>query len=268
MCGIAGIRRYGDTPIPGIWVHNLMIHLQNRGSDACGIAIQQADGGIVIHKAPMEPWEMAADETFREWLDAQLAENAQTVLIHTRYATEGSCAKNENNHPMWDGRVAVIHNGGIFNHDTLFRSEQMERTCETDSDVIRALVAKYGMTHRGVRELSRMNGSCAAACISTDRPGELLLLKSGSPMQIGTNREFLVFASTREALQKGTREVENAHGVDTWTRSQQFGYTGIPEDSAWLFTPQGKAWHQEFKACSHYTPPSYRACWDADRKKG
>jgi glutamine phosphoribosylpyrophosphate amidotransferase len=42
LCGICGIHRFGDAPIDPIMVDLLILHNQNRGLEAAGIALQQA----------------------------------------------------------------------------------------------------------------------------------------------------------------------------------------------------------------------------------
>lgn len=92
---------------------------------------------------------LAADKYFeKHWETIKpslLKENF--VVAHNRLGTGGEAKNNENNHPFAAnsrlGKVIVVHNGVLSNHEELRKTEKLRYTGETDSLVIPHLIAKY-----------------------------------------------------------------------------------------------------------------------------
>src|SRR5882762_8324531 len=128
MCGIAGIKRMGTDPITPEEIKILLCSLEHRGSHATGIAIE-TNGEIAVLKKDVPAWSFTASEACATFLRDFLHDDTNTVLLHTRAATKGAPYKNDNNHPIFRDNVAIVHNGGIRNDDTLFK-DMSERNCE------------------------------------------------------------------------------------------------------------------------------------------
>lgn len=153
MCGIAGFSlRKGSKVNSRALAHHLLTAIEARGSHASGFAfITPDDLGVYKDAKPGSQLPMY-----------QLPRRARNVILHTRYATQGSPKVNENNHPVIspDGTIALTHNGVISN-DYKFRmhragnvtniEDRFENLPQVDSAVIPALIQKYGA--RGVEKL-------------------------------------------------------------------------------------------------------------------
>jgi predicted glutamine amidotransferase len=266
MCGIGGIRRFGDTPITQDQVTALLLALESRGNDATGVAVQAADGAISVHKAPTPAWTFTAEKVFDTFCEQKLPD-AICVLVHTRYATQGDPKENNNNHPMFSGRCAVVHNGCISNDDVLFKSMKLERKAETDSDIIRAIVDDTGLTRKAFRELDRMSGSCAAAIVSQDEPGKLMLLRSGSPLVLASSQDQLFWASTKEALHSASRLWQQRFGIWMKANVADLMFKTVGADTGMLFDDEGLTWHEQFRSCIHYVAPTYAGLYDVSRRR-
>jgi len=199
MCGLAGIKRMGIDPITPEEIKILLCSLEHRGSHATGIAIEN-NGEIAVLKKDVPAWSFTASEACAAFLRDFLHEDTNTVLLHTRAATKGVPYKNDNNHPIFRDNVAIVHNGGIRNDDTLFKDMSLERNCETDSDIIRGILDSNGLTHKGVRELNKMQGSAAIAAVKTGEPGSLFLARSGNPIILGSTETKFYWASELSAI--------------------------------------------------------------------
>lgn len=247
----------------------LLLGIEHRGNHATGMALMNADGAVHVHKAPDPAWKFVASKATEQFLEEFLNPETKTVLLHTRFATIGNPEVNENNHPMYKDRVAVVHNGGISNQIGIFSSENLTRNCETDSDVIRAILDRDGLTPEGVTSLNKLSGSAAIAAISADEPDKLLLARSGSPIKYCIGDTKLWWASEIKPLTDAVRPWVEKWGI--WARIMREGvaFQSMPDNTAYLFGENGLERRQEFKACAFYRAPTYRTNESyAVKKKG
>ncbi|HEY9105851.1 MAG TPA: glutamine--fructose-6-phosphate transaminase (isomerizing), partial [Roseateles sp.] len=192
MCGIVGA--VSQRNIVPILVEGLK-RLEYRGYDSCGVAVHQ-DGGL-----------RRARSTSRV---AELQHQAQhdgiaagTGIAHTRWATHGAPAVH-NAHPHFSvgpkaeagvgqsvGRVALVHNGIIENHDEL-RAELKARgyvfSSQTDTEVIAHLIDHLysGDLLDAVQQaLPRLKGAYAVAVFCRDEPHRVVAAREGSPLVLG-----------------------------------------------------------------------------------
>lgn len=244
----------------------LACSLEHRGNDATGIAVAFRDGHIEVLKDHEPAWRFLSQQKTRDWLTAQLAEDsAQCVLVHTRKMTKGSQWNNKNNHPMWAGKSAVVHNGMISNDDRLFKELELERSAETDSDIIRALIDRYDLGRDLLgREgkLSKLCGSVAAAVVHSDHPGKLLLLRSNNPLFVASNGEHLAWASTKKSCYLVLRRWINRHGIDMAVNDDKLAFVSMPNNTGWLLADKDGVckleWHEHFEASSWQRQVNYQ----------
>src|SRR3712207_5412001 len=130
MCGIFGY--VGDRVELGGAVLRALRRLEYRGYDSWGIAVG-VNGHIDVEKR------------VGKIADATVALPPSDIGFgHTRWATHGGVTE-PNAHPHLDcsGRLAVIHNGIVENHNAL-RNELRDRghafRSETDSEVVAHLL--------------------------------------------------------------------------------------------------------------------------------
>lgn len=265
MCGIAGVRRFGDTPITREELILLLGSLEHRGNDASGIAIANSGGTeIVIHKMPVPAWSFAKDPATKGFLDEHLRSDTEIVLLHTRAATCGTPEDNENNHPMFAGKTAVVHNGGIRNADSLFKSEKLHASCATDSDYIRAVFDETGFEPRAARMLSKAYGSGSIAAVNPEYPGVLALGRSGNPVMVAEANDKLYFASEMQSIHKAIRPwIRGRSGL--WLRSKPpaMSYHTLADDSLYYIPAAGISGdeqipHHEMKISFSFQAPVYR----------
>ena len=204
MCGIVGA--VSSRNIVPILVEGLK-RLEYRGYDSCGVAVHQ--GGQLRR----------ARSTARvAELDAQVAVeklDAGTGIAHTRWATHGAPAV-ANAHPHFSpgsnaaadatGRIALVHNGIIENHDEL-RAELQAKgfvfTSQTDTEVIAHLVAHLyqGDLFEAVQQaIPRLRGAYAIAVFCRDEPHRVVGAREGSPLVLGVGESETFLASDAMAL--------------------------------------------------------------------
>ena len=193
MCGIVGA--VSTRNIVPILIEGLK-RLEYRGYDSCGVAVHQ--GGELRR----------ARSTSRV---VELEQNVQadgieatTGIAHTRWATHGAPAVH-NAHPHFSsgpgakeatsGRIALVHNGIIENHDEL-RAELRQRgytfSSQTDSEVIAHLVhSQYDgdLMEAVQRALPRLRGAYAIAVFCRDEPLRVVGARHGSPLVLGVGEQ-------------------------------------------------------------------------------
>lgn len=236
----------------------MLIANQNRGNHATGLALQQADGSIDVCKKDVPAWNFVASDGFKKFIEEKLQPDTLCFIGHTRQATQGLPKHNENNHPMWSGKTAVVHNGMISNDDYLFRELKMDRKAETDSDVIRAVLDQQGFTPKAVGTLGRLSGSAAFAAVSTEYPGKLMLGRSGNPIVLCLTDDQLLWSSERDPIHKALRPYEKRFGFIVRKTKVDAGFIPMGNDSAYLIGNAPKngghgwaadwlEWHYELK---------------------
>lgn len=204
MCGIVGY--IGQRPAADILLHGLE-SLSYRGYDSAGIAVREENGTVAVRKSSGKL------ERLKQLLKMQPVTGCEGIG-HTRWATHGE-PSDVNAHPHTDesGRIAVVHNGIIENHDLLrSRLEAAGAVLkgQTDTEVIACLLGRMygGSMLNTLLELQKLlQGSYAIAVMCGQEPGRLFCVKSGSPL-VAAHREGESFlASDIPALLFHSRDV-------------------------------------------------------------
>jgi asparagine synthetase B (glutamine-hydrolysing) len=247
MCGIAGVIRYSKEPITEETVGILLVGNEHRGNDASGIIIQQNDGTLDIYKKDLPGWRIVSTKEYEEFVAQKLRADSSAVIVHTRGASKGNPRDNNNNHPMFAGAGAIVHNGVIKNDDTMFSAERLIRKAATDSDIIRAIVDREGITEKTIKMLGRLAGSGAIAAVHPEYPGLVLLGRSGNPLNLACTADFLMFSSEKDTLHKASRPWFNRFGIWFQDNKPQVGFSVMADDTAWILGPKGLQFHGPMK---------------------
>lgn len=257
MCGISGIYRMGETPISEDAIRILLCSLEHRGNDATGIGLM-TNGKIDVFKSDKPAWQFIGTKEYKDFILEHLKPETLTAILHTRFATKDYTPRdNENNHPMMDNQTAIVHNGGVDNHEAMFTKLGTERLAKTDSDVIRAYVSKFGITPKCIREMVDMRGSIAAACINVNYPDKLMLLHSGSPLIVAKVGDQLFWASEKEAIHKASRPWYEWKKFWLQKQKPELEFCAVAEDTGLIIGPDGLEFHDKFHTCWGYVKPDY-----------
>ncbi|MFT7775548.1 glutamine--fructose-6-phosphate transaminase (isomerizing) [Roseateles sp.] len=211
MCGIVGA--VSQRNIVPILVEGLK-RLEYRGYDSCGVAVHQ-DGGLRRARSTSRVAELQSQAD-------QDGISAGTGIAHTRWATHGAPAVH-NAHPHFSagpnagadsiGRIALVHNGIIENHDEL-RAELKARgyvfASQTDTEVIAHLIDHLydGDLLDAVQQaLPRLKGAYAVAVFCRDEPHRVVAAREGSPLVLGVGEGENFVASDAMALAGVTDQI-------------------------------------------------------------
>ncbi len=259
ICGIGGIIRFGGKSITEEQISLMLTGNEARGNDATGIALSQESGKVIVYKSDIPAWQFARHKDYYAFIEQHLKPDTWGALLHTRAATQGNPRDNNNNHPLFAGGAAIIHNGVLQNDTQLFQSQKFERKAETDSDILRAFVDKYGVTDKCIKEMNRIVGSAAGAAFDPRYPQKLLLFRSGSPMVLGSTEDFFMFASEKGTLYRAMRPYVKRWNMWFQRDRMDLAFSPMADNTAWIVGAKGQESHKEFKTlCGKYVDPYRR----------
>jgi glutamine---fructose-6-phosphate transaminase (isomerizing) len=213
MCGIVGA--VSQRNIVPILLQGLQ-RLEYRGYDSCGVAVHQG-GQLRRSRSTSRVAE----------LDAMVLQDGIEGLVgiaHTRWATHGAPAVH-NAHPHFShgtgadaksakaGRIALVHNGIIENHDELraeLKARGYEFTSQTDTEVIAHLIDSLyqGDLFDAVQSaLPQLRGAYAIAVFCQEEPLRVVGAREGSPLVLGVGKGENFLASDAMALAGVTDQI-------------------------------------------------------------
>ena len=173
MCGIVGA--IARRNVPDILLAGLQ-RLEYRGYDSAGVAVNSSERNqIQRRRAKGKVSELLEDIQVNPV-------SGNCGIAHTRWATHGKPSET-NAHPhISNGRICLVHNGIIENHQEL-REELIKNgydfSSETDSEVIVHLVDEFYSDQRSLLEavkmaLSRLKGAYAIGVIAQNEPDKII----------------------------------------------------------------------------------------------
>jgi glutamine---fructose-6-phosphate transaminase (isomerizing) len=204
MCGIVGSVSTRD--IVPVLVQGLQ-RLEYRGYDSCGVAVH-TDG---LKRA-------RSTARVAELMDQVKADGLTglTGIAHTRWATHGAPAVH-NAHPHFShgpgadplsrqGRVALVHNGIIENHEELrdaLKAKGYVFLSQTDTEVIAHLIDSLydGDIFKALQAaLAQLHGAYAIACFHKDEPQRVAGARQGSPLILGVGKDGMEHFLASDAM--------------------------------------------------------------------
>lgn len=249
MCAIFGVLDYKGklTAAQRLqMVKALSIAAEARGTDATGIAFFQRDK-LCIQKAAKPAHKMKY----------RIPAEARYIMGHTRMTTQGSAAKNQNNHPFAgkaEGKAfALAHNGVLTNDRILRHSNKLPKTSiETDSYVAVQLIEQQNeVSPDSLRRMAEaVEGSFTFTVL--DQDNNLYFVKGSNPLTIYEYADLGVYlyASTTEILENAIEALDMGRILHKSQYPLQGDIIRIDR--------QGKANYNYFKTADPYVESFYR----------
>lgn len=244
MCGIFGILAGpGAALAPAdarALAKMLLLHSQQRGRDASGIAALNAGQGISIVKQATSPDRLLRLPAYTRLIDAATSQPPVCLIGHARMATSGSWQDERNNQPLLRDGIALIHNGVIANPEELWQRhpDPASREAEVDTEALLALLAHDraagraasesaggGLAAASRRVFGQLEGSASIAAICLPERQLLLASNTGSLFVLrGTG--CVIFASERHFLDT-VRSDQRFSALDLKLPQQVTPFTGL-----------------------------------------
>jgi predicted glutamine amidotransferase len=209
MCGIAGIMMYpknrsaNELEFIKELASELAIENQARGTHATGIATFGENGYDVL-KHNIRADELTQYDAWIDFLDKNITNETYSILVHTRMATQGSPSNNDNNHPIVTATNIGVHNGMIYNDDSLFHKEGLSRQAEVDSEAIFRLIDKELGNDRGNTKnvAEKLSGVYAVAFVKKEERNILNYFRNSNPTTFAyiPSLNIVVFASLEKFI--------------------------------------------------------------------
>ncbi|HEU4480464.1 MAG TPA: glutamine--fructose-6-phosphate transaminase (isomerizing) [Actinomycetota bacterium] len=211
MCGIVGYVGSGNA-LPVLL--DGMEALEYRGYDSAGISVIDDDAIGIERRA-------GRLQNLRDALDGRGSDGrgiqGSIGIGHTRWATHGA-PTDENAHPHSDctGRVALVHNGIIENHDVLrskLEGEGHVFGSETDTEVAAHLIesiladGRTSLLGAVTEAVGILEGAFALVCVSLDDPDVIVTARQEPPIIVGAANGVGLVGSDIPALLAHTRDV-------------------------------------------------------------
>lgn len=245
MCGIAGFCINAEEHIDArALAKSLLKGIEARGKDATGAAWYNAKRNQVQYIKNSKPATQFCEK--EAW---QIPSGVKNVILHTRWATQGTPKHNTNNHPIVIGNFVGVHNGHISNDAEILKFARdhygHRRIGEVDSEAAFAL-AKYAEDPLEAFA-EAMDGRAALAWIDGNRPRELNVTRvTGSPLVAAqTPGGSFIFASTEPILRKAMKDV--GLKVEWLVDMSEYEYMKVKNGAVIEYTDYAPAWVKEMK---------------------
>ncbi|MEK7464338.1 MAG: glutamine--fructose-6-phosphate transaminase (isomerizing) [Patescibacteria group bacterium] len=184
MCGIVGY--VGNKRAMPVLMGGLKA-LEYRGYDSAGVVLPTNDGLMVIKIA-------GKVNELERLVNVHAELDSFSGIGHTRWATHGKPTE-VNAHPHVDcsGKIALVHNGIIENHEALRESligKGHYFKSETDTEVIPHLIEQFlsegdNFLHAFTKTAKTIRGAFALSAMYADDPRTIYATRLSSPLVIG-----------------------------------------------------------------------------------
>lgn len=190
MCGIFGI--ISTAPVLKHDLNVLVNHAQQRGKDSSGLLFYDSQK----YRASR------ADYPILRLLHEVKPYSSSTVMGHSRLITNGL----GDNQPVIRGGIALIHNGIVVNEEEVWKSLDLKRQLQIDSEAIIGVALERLSAGERVENLSReildtCKGTISAALIVPEL-GKICLFSNNGSLYVGKHRSnSFYFSSERYPLE-------------------------------------------------------------------
>ena len=204
MCGVFGLQIKNEEKLNVRELTSLLFKIsQARGNDASGLCIKYSGKNNIIKKG-VSGERLSKSKDFKTLFDnlEKSGENHISLIGQCRLATNGETFFEENNQPVINEKICLIHNGIILNANQI-----LENKISSSSDsILFAEIIKnsYQNTKNFYDSFNKLNkeinGSYSIAFFDNISENLYLTTNNGS-LHFFFSENFLVFASEKNFLE-------------------------------------------------------------------
>lgn len=197
MCGIFGI--ISQQSVNKKVLQTLVEHAQQRGKDSSGLVFVK--GSIYqVQRADYQVTKLLAETKLKD---------SKFVVGHSRLITNGLA----DNQPVVRDGLAVIHNGIVVNHESIWSKIDKQRHLQIDTEIIAAIAADALAKGEKLKDIpSKILDLCkgvVACALVLPRLGKLCLFSNNGSLYLGNLNDTQVFASESYPLtQMGCNSIQ------------------------------------------------------------
>ena len=212
MCGIFGLatkkKSDFDSNLLKKTVDDFFKLSESRGKEASGLAVRTKKA-IYVYKQPIPAHKMIKSKGYKKITNKLFNEKHITIIGHSRLATNGFQAINDNNQPVIKNNLVGIHNGIITNVNTLLeQNKEIKRKYEVDSEIILDLIQLFNKDKnknsliRAIQStFEQIEGSASIALLFNNNHYLALATNTGS-LYLSNEKDYLIFASEKYILEQ------------------------------------------------------------------
>jgi glutamine phosphoribosylpyrophosphate amidotransferase len=189
----------------------LLCQSEHRGPHATGAVLVTSAGEMHVEKAPLPAHRFVATDAFRA-LCASIGPDTTVLMGHTRWPTQGSHVRNQNNQPLalpGPEGLAVTHNGDLPQVSRLFARFGLARAWEVDSELLLRLAQRHchpaGLDVPALMyDVAQCPGHLAAVLVAAAEPATVVFVRRDRPLHVAWHptRHLLAYASEAAILER------------------------------------------------------------------
>ncbi len=183
MCGVFGVINACLSLTPSDlkeFTEALLTSSETRGSEAAGVAVWW-EHGVVVRKSQTAPKHFIQKDGFQEIFQDKAEEPVALVVGHARMVTNGSAIFDQNNQPVVDGNLTLVHNGIVTNYEYLDHSSGGDSDTVALVEYLSGRIAAGVDTPTAVSDLfGEINGSATVALLDTSTESLVIATNTGS----------------------------------------------------------------------------------------
>lgn len=200
MCGIFGV--IAPEVINKKDLKLLAKHAQQRGKDSSGLIFLK-DNQYQIYRA---------DYNIDKLLNKIKPYHSPIVLGHSRLITNGLA----DNQPVVRDDIFVLHNGIIVNDEEIWKSLEVERKYQIDSEVLAGITLEHLKSGSSIKDLAEVIMKKCTGVVSCailiQNLGKIVLISNNGSLYVGIKNGQTYFASENYALTEiGCEDISQIH---------------------------------------------------------
>lgn len=204
MCGVFGYAKndklQDDRGTLYDLITELAISTEVRGRHATGYACR-IDGQHVSNKKAVSAGKFVNTDFWTRFIDRM----PESLIGHTRYATQGDPNDNRNNHPFQSRRYYLVHNGIIAPHEYKAYTGLCDSDCDSEA-ILRLLQVGNGVESGVARVFDSLPDSDFACLVMDKKTNKIHFFRTPDrPLRIWRSDSLILIGSTEEILENAFR---------------------------------------------------------------